>query len=931
MNYKFSNFFVLFVLIIGSFLFVNNIVSAQTSCQGVALREAVWVPDHSYAYQACGTAITNCSSGQQCVPNTGRDENSINTKIGPSGEEPSLGSSVYCGKRATCVTPSFDVTTSKTGDLASTATVTPNLKTVSSGSTASFTLSPGFSTQVVGCSLGSFSGNVYTTGPISGNCNVQFNFPAPPLSCAVDTAATPAPHLINNTVKFLATGGTGTWSWTNTDGGTPSTGTGNQIWPAWSTTGTKTVTVTSGTQTKTCTVNITNPPTPPLSCAHDTNQAEPIYTGAGAKFRATGGTGTYSWTYSATPSAGNPTSGIEVWPAWTNSGTKTATVTSGSLTANCTVYITPLPATPINGVCATTHYACGSPAASTNNSSLNPSLWTWTCPGSNGGTNASCSELKPAMNGTLNATNCIINGNASSCTSTVTWSTVSPVGTSNVTSNTPSANTVIGTGISGSTTAIISYNSRNFYLNNNGVQLASDIATATCATGTSWNGSICAVVAVVGPDLTASAPVPGLATVNVPRTFSANISNIGSSSTAVSFQNQFQVASLANGGGTITNLTPTVPTTALGGGVARDITSPPHTFTAIGTQSIRVCADIPPQPNGVVVEANESNNCSPWTNVTVDTTVCTITGYHDAASGTVPASQCQANGWAACSNDKALDLNIRVLSDGVQVTTGTAGTYRGDLEAAGVCTGGTCSYWTNLSGLITPGVNHTITAQAQNPGNGVWTTLTSSPRIINCGAPTTGTLTASDCTIAQNASSCSSTVGWSTTNPVGTSNVTSNTPTPNFLIANGNSGALSVTVPYNSRTFFLNNNSVTIATDTANATCVSGTVWDGSKCYAAPPSVCGNGVREGAESCDLGGGNGACPSLCSTSCTINSCAVPTNGSCGTPAAHYNCASPQPSINQVNGISSWTWTCPGADGGASVSCEELKKKPIIIED
>ncbi len=38
-----------------------------------------------------------------------------------------------------------------------------------------------------------------------------------------------------------------------------------------------------------------------------------------------------------------------------------------------------------------------------------------------------------------------------------------------------------------------------------------------------------------------------------------------------------------------------------------------------------------------------------------------------------------------------------------------------------------------------------------------------------------------------------------------------------------------------------------------------------------PTPVCGNGIQEQGESCDLGSANGVCPSTCSTSCTVNTC------------------------------------------------------------
>ncbi len=53
----------------------------------------------------------------------------------------------------------------------------------------------------------------------------------------------------------------------------------------------------------------------------------------------------------------------------------------------------------INGSCSTDHYNCYSPAASTYNISRDYT-WTWTCPGSNGGYDAYCSENKTASSAT---------------------------------------------------------------------------------------------------------------------------------------------------------------------------------------------------------------------------------------------------------------------------------------------------------------------------------------------------------------------------------------------------------------------------------------------------------------------------------------------------------------------------------------------------
>ena len=764
---------------------------------------------------------------------------------------------------------------------------------------------------------GSFTSTTnYSTGNIGKNCNFTFSFTesAPALSCAVDTATTPAPHYTGAGVKFLASNGVGTYSW-SAPGATPSSGTGNQIWPIYSTAGTKTVSVSTPTQSA----------------------------------------------------------------------------------VNCSVVITTPPPGPINGACSATHYNCSSPAASTNNVGDPSGPWTWICPGSNGGTNASCSEAATAsMSGTLTASDCVISAGSASCTTDLNWTTAYPVAISSVTTPT---NVTVGTGNNSSAIWQVAYGTRNFYLYNNGVLLAQATATATCTLGTEWVSGVCQATSATQPDLTASAPTQNTAVLNTSKTFSSTISNIGGATTGASFYNSLQVATGANGSGAVSPLTASTPSPmgALGA-TASATASASYTFTgSVGTRSVRFCADNNTSMVGSIVESNEDNNCSAWTNVTVIATAGTISGYHDAYSGTVPASQCRADGWAVYSSDLGLDVNVRILSDGTQVATGVAGTYRGDLESAGVCTGGTCSYWINLSGLISPGVNHSITAQGQNPANETWTTLSASPKTINCAAPTTGTLTASNCTIASGASSCNSALTWSTTNPIGTSNITSNTPSANTEITTGNSGTnFSASVPYSSRTFFLNNNSVPLVSATATATCATGTSWDESKCAVSAPSctpttsfsgsvtpasvsvggaynlACNFGVVSGYIGASLGSGScswsgwsngtqanfnctaGSTPGSFSNSCiisynatypycsrteainnlTVTGAGGTVNGACSNPDNHLNqCISGTPTPSPAtNGISSWTWTCEGSGlDHTDDDCVESKKKPIFIED
>ncbi len=833
-----------------------------------------------------------------------------------------------------------------------------------------------------------------------------------------------------------------------------------------------------------CTINFSFSLIPTLSCTHDSNQAEPIYPNAGAKFRATGGDGTYSWTYSTTETAGNPTTGIEVWPAWSNSGTKTATVTSGSQTASCTVDITP---------------------AVTMSGTLTPSSST-----------------------------CMIVAGGNSCTKLLTWTTTSPVAVSAVTSATgtpspgPSAN-------NSSYTFTIPYNNGNpsvFYLYNDGVQLTSASVTPYCVAGTEWSEIECVTVVNPMPDLVASAPTPSSATVNTALTFSSNISNTGSASTGASFANFFQVASAANGGGTITSLA-SATTTALVSGATRAITSPSHTFATVGTYSVRACADLPPQSTGVIAESNESNNCSSWTNVTVVSSNTPPTGYFDVASCT------DLQGWAYDPDVSSTSINVKVYKEGnVLVGTYPTNVLRGDVNTSFGITGNH-GFQISTPASLKDGIAHTLNVYAVDSAGGADVLTGASPKSITCAVvalsdltasaptPTTdvavnvtrtytsaitnqgtastgasfpyffqlsspwwdeagatiydrpsstmsalaenggsasatdsfaftgvghksirvcadktssagggvitegdennncspwtnitvttvatmsGTLTATNCTIASGLSSCNSTLNWGITNTeaipseitsVGMTSMVLSTPT----IGGSYSGTKTYTFTSpSSRTFYLYNNAQSLVPTSpsgsgvvATATCATGTSWDGSKCAVSAPtctptpsfsgSVSPTSVSYGGAytvSCDYGVisdsifpnvGSGSCswngfvgtranfnctagfaPGTFENGCVINNSAPtypycsrtdvikdgdltvtappagsPIAGSCGAPAKHYECASPTPSTVNVNGISSWTWTCLGQDGGAPAYCVEQKKKPVIIED
>jgi cysteine-rich repeat protein len=63
------------------------------------------------------------------------------------------------------------------------------------------------------------------------------------------------------------------------------------------------------------------------------------------------------------------------------------------------------------------------------------------------------------------------------------------------------------------------------------------------------------------------------------------------------------------------------------------------------------------------------------------------------------------------------------------------------------------------------------------------------------------------------------------------------------------------------------------------------------KCITSPGPVCGNGIVESPEQCDEGNNNGSCPASCSRDCAINSCA----GSFDITSTQSFCPGPQTTV------------------------------------
>lgn len=183
----------------------------------------------------------------------------------------------------------------------------------------------------------------------------------------------------------------------------------------------------------------------------------------------------------------------------------------------------------------------------------------------------------------------------------------------------------------------------------------------TCPPGTTFTGTEC-VSGTFKPNLTAGAATPITASPGVNTRLTIPVMNTGIAAIrATSFDVYTQVADAYNGGGTITKLTSWTWNfglycsgwmTSLCKGVYFNGNSTlnhveDYTFPAAGNYSMRVCADV---PHNDIDETDESDNCGPWTNITVADLPTTL---DLAPTCTIPSGSFACNTSAVVVHPKA--------------------------------------------------------------------------------------------------------------------------------------------------------------------------------------------------------------------------------------------------------------------------------------
>lgn len=429
-------------------------------------------------------------------------------------------------------------------------TVSPSSRTVNSGETAIFTVTPnsGYSIgSVTGCN-GYLSGNTYTTGSITSNCTIYANFSAnPPQTCQDPSAinyggSLPCRYQNRPTVTLTADNTNVTYNdstylrW-NSEYATSCIGSGGTS--GWSSSKNLDGSFYTGnlTSSKTYTITCSN-------SAGSANDSVTVYVDRilqpTVNLTATpssiqkGGSSILSWTSTNTSSCSaswttsHSTSGYKtVYPTSTTTYSITCEGIGGNASDIAVVSVTNPPLTinisanpssvPYNGTSTITWYSSyaescyGSEGVSgwSSSKNTNGSFYTGnlksttnfliTCFSSNGGSKTASTRVTvegqppvdPSGNLNINPQSCKINPNQSTCTVNATWNTENTTSPALVDRNTGNVLSTLANSPY-SYAVWVAYPQTVFDLKNGNQVLDTETAYASCASGTSWNGIICA-------------------------------------------------------------------------------------------------------------------------------------------------------------------------------------------------------------------------------------------------------------------------------------------------------------------------------------------------------------------------------------------------------------------------------------------------------
>ncbi len=452
--------------------------------------------------------------------------------------------------------------------------------------------------------------------------------------------------------------------------------------------------------------------------------------------------------------------------------TTMTTLAAGATGTSTKAYTFPSAGTYSVRACADKTNAASTGVITESNEGNNCSSWT----------NVSVTST-PVMSGTLtpNPTSCVIASGASSCSVTLNWSIANPEGIPTAITATGMTNVnvtnTLATPQSGNQSLTVPYSSRIFYLYNNGVQLATSSATASCTGGTAWNGSICAPA--MSGTLTSSAPscviASGASTCIVNLTWTTTNPEATSAVTSSYPAPNTTVFTGLNGGpSSVTipyssrtfylynNAKSLVPTSPSGAGIV--VTASCTGGTAWnGT----VCANVPPTVNagpdkaitlptsssaptgayatdvspGTISSRLWTKTSGPSATITNGTTL-TPTFSNMTAAGTYVFRLTATDNQGATGFDE-MQVVVSASGGGEECTNGATNYPECTIDGGGCLNGATnpplCTIGAGTNGncAITPNTcsSGTPTVGAWNASNHVWTCTGTNGVPVSCSAP----------------------------------------------------------------------------------------------------------------------------------------------------------------------------------------------------
>jgi len=411
--------------------------------------------------------------------------------------------------------------------------------------------------------------------------------------------------------------------------------------------------------------------------------------------------------------------------------------------------------------------------------------------------NGSICAAPPAATATITGTNCSIPAGASSCSSQLTWS-FSNTPTPNVRNIT--TNVQYSTSLTGSNVPVtITFGSHTVQARDNTTSLAQTIITASCTSGTSWNGGQCVATPPPQPLATATISINGCTIPENASMCAGSVTwNIQNAALPTARNNTLNTEISTNPSGTATlfMLPGPVQVSARDGSTVLATAN----YTAVcasGTSwnGTSCYAPIPPGMCGALQYGHQSPQ-----------NVSDVVLYQ---GGTAPNCQalCNASLGSPQTGDRYCNYSSHIV-----------GMQWGFVVPDVGLSNGTLVYQCRLSQQTT----------YVNPF--VWPYL-SSWSASSCPAPTpmpTATISGIGCTIPAGQSTCNGALTWAITDAT-TPNVR-NTTTGTQYSTNPTGSAAVVALTHGANTIAARDNTTVLRTTSLVASCAAGSTWTAGSC-----------------------------------------------------------------------------------------------------